>query len=116
MKRIEKLTITDKSIRTQITLTAQIKALIEKEARKRKESLSEYLRKAALLRFLLEEEEKKLDQQKRALEEKLQKLKELENQQLKKSVDDLQKETSRLEDINRVLKKKISDLEDQLNG
>lgn len=58
MGKIARLTSADRHIRTQITLTSKIKELVEKEARKKQESLSEYLRKAALLRWLLESEEK----------------------------------------------------------
>lgn len=48
----------DKSIRTQITLTKKIKSLIEEHARRQNESLSEYLRKAALIRLQLERNER----------------------------------------------------------
>lgn len=58
MKSIPLLNQNDKSIRTQITLTKKIKDLVEKEAKKKRESLSEYLRKAALLRWLVEREKK----------------------------------------------------------
>lgn len=48
----------DKAVRTQITLTKNIKKLIEKHARSTGESLSEYLRKGALIRLLLENRDK----------------------------------------------------------
>lgn len=46
------------SKRTQISLSPQLKAIIESEGTLLKESLSEYLRKAAILRLLLQEIEK----------------------------------------------------------
>lgn len=49
----------DKAVRTQITLTKRLKKLVEKYAQDRGESLSEYLRKAASLRVLVEEKEEK---------------------------------------------------------
>jgi hypothetical protein len=49
----------DKKIRTQVVLTVTLKKLIEAKRRLTGETLSEYLRKAALLRFLAEEEEQK---------------------------------------------------------
>ena len=48
----------DKAVRTQITLTQKLKALVEKIASEKGESLSEYLRKAALVRALVEEKDK----------------------------------------------------------
>lgn len=47
------------NIRTQISLTRAIKKAIEVKARLLGESLSEYLRKAALIRLASEEEEEK---------------------------------------------------------
>lgn len=47
------------NIRTQISLTRAIKKAIEIKARLLGESLSEYLRKAALIRLASEEEEEK---------------------------------------------------------
>ena len=47
------------NIRTQISLTGTIKKAIEVKARLLGESLSEYLRKAALIRLATEEEEEK---------------------------------------------------------
>lgn len=49
----------DTSIRTQISLTRAIKRAIEAKGRLLGESLSEYLRKAAVIRLFAEEEEKK---------------------------------------------------------
>lgn len=52
----------DKTIRTQITLTAGLKKLIEDSAKKKRQSLSEYLRRAALLNLLIDRgEEEDLD-------------------------------------------------------
>ncbi|MDP3994710.1 MAG: hypothetical protein Q8P91_02685 [bacterium] len=56
---IQTLTKNDKSVRTQITLTQTLKYWVEKMANERGESLSEYLRKAAMIRLLLEREEKR---------------------------------------------------------
>ncbi|OGK52958.1 hypothetical protein A3H78_02485 [Candidatus Roizmanbacteria bacterium RIFCSPLOWO2_02_FULL_36_11] len=47
----------DKTIRTQITLTADLKKLIEQKAGVKGQSLSEYLRRAALVTLYLEENE-----------------------------------------------------------
>ncbi len=47
----------DKAVRTQITLTDQLKYHVEQMASQRGESLSEYLRKAAIIRLLLEKQE-----------------------------------------------------------
>ena len=47
------------TVRTQISLTHAIKRAIEAKGRLLGESLSEYLRKAAVIRLLSEEEEKK---------------------------------------------------------
>jgi len=52
----------DQTIRTQITLTAGLKKLIEDSAKKKRQSLSEYLRRAALLNLLIDRgEEEDLD-------------------------------------------------------
>ena len=59
MRIIQQLAEDDKTVRTQITLTDKLKKLVEKYAKERGESLSEYLRKAASLRVLLEKEEEK---------------------------------------------------------
>ena len=58
MINIQTLTNNDKSVRTQITLTEQLKILVEGIAQEKGESLSEYLRKAAIIRLLVEETEK----------------------------------------------------------
>ena len=58
MINIQTLSSDDKSVRTQITLTEQLKLLVEEMARQNGESLSEYLRKAAVIRLLVEETEK----------------------------------------------------------
>ena len=58
MLNIQKLSSDDKSVRTQITLTEQLKILVEGMAQEKGESLSEYLRKAAMLRLLVEEDRK----------------------------------------------------------
>jgi len=49
----------DEKIRSQVILTASLKQWIEAKKRLTGETLSEYLRKAALLRLLAEEEDKK---------------------------------------------------------
>ena len=54
MKSLQLISDNDSSVRTQITLTKNIKKLIEKHARTTGESLSEYLRKAAMVRLLIE--------------------------------------------------------------
>lgn len=59
MRLVQQITEDDKTVRTQITLTEKLKKLVEKYAKERGESLSEYLRKAASLRVLLEKEEEK---------------------------------------------------------
>lgn len=51
------LTDTDTSIRTQISLTRAIKRAIEAKGKLLGESLSEYLRKAAVIRIMAEEDE-----------------------------------------------------------
>jgi len=48
----------DKSIRTQITLTEKLKARIQQNARKKNQSLSEYLRRAALLQLKVDQKDK----------------------------------------------------------
>ena len=58
MINIQTLSSDDKSVRTQITLTEQLKILVEGMAQEKGESLSEYLRKAAMLRLLVEEDRK----------------------------------------------------------
>lgn len=50
---------TSTTIRTQISLTPEIKRAIEAKKRLTGESISEYLRKAALIRLMAEEEEDK---------------------------------------------------------
>lgn len=50
---------TDTSIRTQISLTRAIKRAIEAKGKLLGESLSEYLRKAAVIRIMAEEEEER---------------------------------------------------------
>lgn len=49
----------DEKIRSQVVLTASLKQWIEAKRRLTGETLSQYLRRAALLRLLAEEEEKK---------------------------------------------------------
>ena len=66
MINIQTLSGNDKSVRTQITLTEQLKILVEGMAQEKGESLSEYLRKAAMVRLLVEED-KKQDLEKIAL-------------------------------------------------
>lgn len=48
------LTSDDTTVRTQITLTAKLKQLIEQQAAPQGLSLSEYLRRAAILKLQLE--------------------------------------------------------------
>ena len=59
MKHLQLLSDLDNAVRTQITLTKTIKRLVENHARTQGESLSEYLRKAALIRLLVENKNKK---------------------------------------------------------
>lgn len=59
MINIQTLGPDDKTVRTQITLTEKLKALVEKDALAKGESLSEYLRKAAIERLKSEEDDKK---------------------------------------------------------
>lgn len=66
MLNVQMLSKDDKSVRTQITLTEQLKILVEGIAQEKGESLSEYLRKAAMVRLLVEED-KKQDLEKIAL-------------------------------------------------
>lgn len=66
MLNIQRLSSDDKSVRTQITLTEQLKILVEGMAQEKGESLSEYLRKAAMLRLMVDED-KKQDLEKIAL-------------------------------------------------
>ena len=58
MIQIQTIGTDDKAIRTQITLTKNIKSLVADIASEKGESLSEYLRKAALIRILLDRQEK----------------------------------------------------------
>lgn len=58
MKATSLLTQDDKTVRTQITLTKKLKQLVEEKAHLRGESLSEYLRRAALVTLLVEEDKK----------------------------------------------------------
>lgn len=55
MIQIQTLGEDDKTVRTQITLTQNIKKIVEEMASDVGESLSEYLRKAALMRILVEQ-------------------------------------------------------------
>ncbi|MBI2641596.1 hypothetical protein HYW87_03320 [Candidatus Roizmanbacteria bacterium] len=48
----------DKTVRTQITLTEKLKQLVEKKAVEKDISLSEYLRRAALVSLLVEGDER----------------------------------------------------------
>jgi len=67
MINVQTLTSNDKTVRTQITLTLALKKAVEDVAENRGESLSEYLRKAAIIRLFLEKREKE-DMKKLALE------------------------------------------------
>lgn len=58
MKNVPMLSDSDRVVRTQITLTEKLKKLIEERTALKKESLSEYLRRAALILLLVEEKEK----------------------------------------------------------
>lgn len=58
MITIQSLGVNDKAVRTQITLTQILKNEVETIASEKGESLSEYLRKAAIIRLLLEKQEK----------------------------------------------------------
>ncbi len=53
------LSLTNRHLRTQIVLTHEIKKILEKAARLSNENLSEYIRKAILIRYLIETNEKK---------------------------------------------------------
>lgn len=55
MITIQTLSSNDKTVRTQITLTRNIKKIVEETANQVGESLSEYLRKAAVIRLLVEQ-------------------------------------------------------------
>ena len=55
MKVVNLISKNDQTVRTQVTLTKDLKRLVEKQAQERGESLSEYLRKAAMVRLLLDE-------------------------------------------------------------
>lgn len=56
MINLQTLSDDDKGVRTQITLTKKLKTLVEGVASLNGESLSGYLRKAALLRLKLEQQ------------------------------------------------------------
>lgn len=58
MITIQSLGVNDKAVRTQITLTQILKNEVENIASEKGESLSEYLRKAAIIRLLLEKQDK----------------------------------------------------------
>ena len=58
MRTIQLLSKNDEAVRTQITLTKKLKREVEKHAQKSGESLSEYLRKAAMIRVLVEDQSK----------------------------------------------------------
>lgn len=58
MTSIQLITEHDKTVRTQITLTSTLKRLIEKQIGLKGESLSEYLRRAAIIRLILDQDEK----------------------------------------------------------
>lgn len=58
MIQIQSIGTNDKTVRTQITLTQNLKALVTDMANERGESLSEYLRRAALIKLLLDKQEK----------------------------------------------------------
>lgn len=58
MIQIQSIGTNDKAVRTQITLTENLKALVTDMANERGESLSEYLRRAALIKILLDKQEK----------------------------------------------------------
>lgn len=53
MKTVDLLSPSDKTVRTQITLTEELKDLVEEDAAIKGQSLSEYLRRAASLTLLL---------------------------------------------------------------
>lgn len=57
MIQIQTIGTNDKTVRTQITLTENLKSLITDMANERGESLSEYLRRAALIKILLDKQE-----------------------------------------------------------
>lgn len=58
MKNVSLLSSEDKTVRTQITLTAQLKKKLEEKSFLKGQSLSEYLRQAALVSLLIEEDKK----------------------------------------------------------
>lgn len=58
MIQIQSIGKNDKSVRTQITLTENLRALVTEMASERGESLSEYLRRAAIIKILLDKQEK----------------------------------------------------------
>lgn len=57
MINLQTLSSNDKGIRTQITLTRHLKKMVEDVATIRGESLSEFLRKAALIRLSAEQKD-----------------------------------------------------------
>lgn len=57
MNQLTTLIDDSQSVRTQITLTAKLKQLIEEKSRQTNQSLSEYLRRGAWISLLLEENE-----------------------------------------------------------
>jgi hypothetical protein len=58
MIQIQTIGVNDKAVRTQITLTENLKSLVTDMANERGESLSEYLRRAAIIKILLDKQEK----------------------------------------------------------
>lgn len=58
MNSLTWLTNDSQTVRTQITLTTNLKKMIEEQAKKDKISLSEYLRQAAVLSLALEKRKK----------------------------------------------------------
>lgn len=58
MRNVNLLSSQDKTVRTQITLTANLKKLIEEKALIKGQSLSAYLRQAALISLIIEQDNK----------------------------------------------------------
>ncbi|MBI3559133.1 ribbon-helix-helix protein, CopG family [Candidatus Gottesmanbacteria bacterium] len=58
MQSIPPLSQNDKTVRTQISLTQTLKRLLEEKAILKGQSLSEYLRRAAMVSLILEEQDK----------------------------------------------------------
>lgn len=58
MRTISLLSSDDKVVRTQITLTSKLKKLIEDKASLKGQSLSEYIRRALLISYLVDQDEK----------------------------------------------------------